>query len=122
MFLLLLLLRCLRTPHETLTSHIGDPDNTQTMDGARLEDLLQQYTTQMENLQGELCTRRQPEAQIEQRQHDAGTTSRPVPTETPRIAVRILPFWTDRPASSLHYKTYHMTYSAASGPTDYLLI
>ncbi|PNF31836.1 hypothetical protein B7P43_G08919 [Cryptotermes secundus] len=35
---------------------------------------------------------------MEDKQHDAVITSRPVPTETPRIAVRLPPFWGDRPA------------------------
>ncbi|XP_023724845.1 uncharacterized protein LOC111873962 [Cryptotermes secundus] len=35
---------------------------------------------------------------MEERRHDAGITSRPVPTETPTIAVRLPPFWADRPA------------------------
>ncbi|PNF28672.1 hypothetical protein B7P43_G08233 [Cryptotermes secundus] len=35
---------------------------------------------------------------MEVKQHKAGITSRPVPTETPRIAVRLPPFWADRRA------------------------
>ncbi|PNF14234.1 hypothetical protein B7P43_G12202 [Cryptotermes secundus] len=35
---------------------------------------------------------------MEEKQHYAGITSRPVPTETPRIAVRLPPFWAERPA------------------------
>ena len=50
------------------------------MDSGRVEDLLQQYVTNMENLQGELRTRREQEVQMEEKQHDAGITSKPVPT------------------------------------------
>ncbi|XP_023713819.1 uncharacterized protein LOC111867851 [Cryptotermes secundus] len=35
---------------------------------------------------------------MEEKQHDAGITSRPVPIETPTIAVRLPPFWAERPA------------------------
>ncbi|PNF17992.1 hypothetical protein B7P43_G17333 [Cryptotermes secundus] len=35
---------------------------------------------------------------MEEKQNDAGITSRPVPTETPTIAVRLPPLWADRPA------------------------
>jgi hypothetical protein len=31
-----------------MTSHIGDPDNATQMDSGRIEDLLEQYVTQME--------------------------------------------------------------------------
>ncbi|PNF27361.1 hypothetical protein B7P43_G02438 [Cryptotermes secundus] len=56
------------------------------MDSGRIEDLLQQYVTHMEV-----------------KQHDAGITSRPVPTETPRIAVRLRLGPTLRIGSSGHY-------------------
>ncbi|PNF43124.1 hypothetical protein B7P43_G18075 [Cryptotermes secundus] len=52
----------------------------------------------METLQGELRTKGEQEEKIEVNQHEAGITSRPVPTETSRIAVRVPPFWADRPA------------------------
>ncbi|XP_023714354.1 uncharacterized protein LOC111868157 [Cryptotermes secundus] len=35
---------------------------------------------------------------MEEKQHDAGITTRPVPIETPTIAVRLPLFWADRPA------------------------
>jgi hypothetical protein len=52
------------------------------MDSSRIEDLLQQYTTQIHNLQEEL---RNP------------TTNSPMPTEISRVAVRLPPFWAERP-------------------------
>ena len=63
-----------------MTSHIGDPDNTQTMDNGRLEDLLQQYVTNMDNLQAELRTSKV----TEEKQNDAGVTTKPILTETPQ--------------------------------------
>jgi hypothetical protein len=56
------------------------------MDSGRIEDLLQQNITQMQNLQGELRTKHEQQDQKETYQHDAGITDSPVPTELP-------PFW-----------------------------
>jgi hypothetical protein len=53
------------------------------MDSSQIEDLLQQYTTHIHSLQEELRN---------------GTTNSPMPAEISRVAVRLLPFWAERPA------------------------
>jgi hypothetical protein len=53
------------------------------MDSSRIEDLLQQYTTQIQSLQEQLRN---------------GTTNSPMPAEILRVAVRLPPFWAERPA------------------------
>jgi hypothetical protein len=64
-------------------SHIGDPDDTtRIMDSTRIDDL-QQYTTQIHSLQEQLRNR---------------TTNSPMPAEISRVAVRLPPFWAERPA------------------------
>jgi hypothetical protein len=66
------------------TSHIGDPDDTTpNMDSGRIEEFLQQYTTQIHSLQEEIHNR---------------TTNSPMPTEISRVTVRLPPFWAERPA------------------------
>jgi hypothetical protein len=68
------------------------------MDSSQIEDLLQQYITQMQNLQGKPHTRREQQDQKETNQYDISITNSPVPTEISRIAVWLPPFWAERPA------------------------
>jgi hypothetical protein len=52
------------------------------MDSGQIEDLLQQYTMQIHSLQEEL--------------HN-GTTNSPMSAEISSVAVRLPPFWAERP-------------------------
>jgi hypothetical protein len=68
------------------------------MDSGRIEDLLQQYLTQMLNLQGEPRTRHEQQDQNGTNEHGTSITDSSVPAETSREAVRLPPFWVERPA------------------------
>jgi hypothetical protein len=79
--------------------HIGDSDNTtRIMDSGRIEDLLQQYMTQLQNLRGEPRTGRGQQDQNGTNQHGSGTTNGAIPAEISRVAARLPPFWAELPA------------------------
>jgi hypothetical protein len=68
------------------------------MDSDWIGDLLQQYITQTQNLQEELCTGHEQQDQNGTNQHGSGTTNSAIPAEISRVAVWLLLLWAKRPA------------------------
>jgi hypothetical protein len=67
------------------------------MDSGRIEDVLEQYIMQLQNLQGEPHTGHEQQEQNGMNQHGNGTTNSAIPAGISRVAMRLSLFWAERP-------------------------